>query len=413
MAPADTQADATAPPSRQSLGLAYGTGLLGLGLMDAYVFIVPLWAVLLGANATEVGLLVGARSVLPFLLTIHGGVLMDRYGPRRIMVTVIVVIIAFAPLYPALPWFPVLMALQLLIGLALTLQWVGAQTVIARLAEGDASYLGRFTFASRVGTFTAPIAFGLLWDLTSPWVAFIGVSAWASLMLAVTLALPADDGNGEAAAAPAPRPRIADFLPRLRDYRETLALVAIPAIAISIAACFLRNATSGIQGSIYIVYLEQIGLTGTVIGILFAAIEGASGVGSLLAGRVSRTASAFALLVGTTAASLALIAITPLLGGIVALLFAAQVARGIIQGINQPLVFAVQSRAVPRERQGATVALRVTANRLSAILVPPVMGIIADAAGIGPSFLILGGTLIGLTFVLWIYARATPEAART
>lgn len=411
MTTAGNPTDTESPPSRRSLGLAYGTGLLGLGLMDAYVFIVPLWAVLLGANATEVGLLVGARSVLPCLLTIHGGVLMDRYGPRRIMLTFIIVIIVLAPLYPALPWFPVLMVLQILIGLALTLQWVGAQTVIAQIAAGDATYIGRFVFSSRVGTFAAPIAFGLLWDLTTPWVSFLGVAAWATLMFAMTLALPS--GNGKPSEPAAPRPRITDFVPRLRDYRETLALVAIPAIAVSVAACFLRNSTSGIQGSIYIVYLEQIGFTGTVIGILFAAIEGASGVGSLLAGRVSRTASAFALLVGTTAASIALIAITPLLGGIVVFLIAAQIARGIIQGINQPLMFAVQSRAVPRERQGATVALRVTVNRLSSIMVPPVMGLIADSAGIGPSFLILGGTLIGLTFLLWVYARALPEAART
>ena len=392
--------------------MSYGAGLLALGLMDAYVFIIPLWAVLIGASATEVGLLVGARSLLPGLLAIHGGALIDRFGPRRIMIVFVVVIIVMAPLYTLLPWFIPLLVMQTLIGLALTMQWVGAQTTIAHLSRGETTYLGRFSFASRVGTFIAPVVFGALWDLTNPTVCFIGVSLWAALMLTLTLGI--GDAPGRTAAAPPPdRGRLRELLPKWSDYRDTIALCAIPAIAISVAACFLRNSTSSMQGSIYVVYLTQIGITGTVIGILFAAIEGASGIGSLFAGRVARHFTPFAMLVGTTAAAIALIAVTPLLGGIVALLIVAQVARGLLQGINQPVVFSVQAKAVPREKQGAAVALRVTVNRISSITVPPVMGIIADTFSITASFLVLGTALVAGTGILWLFARRIPEAAAT
>jgi MFS family permease len=385
-------------------------------LFDAYVFIIPLWAVLIGANATEVGLLVGIRSLLPGLLAIHGGVLIDRYGPRRIMIVFITVIIVMAPLYPLLPWFVPLLVMQTVIGLALTMQWVGAQTTIAHLSKGDTTYLGRFAFASRVGTFIAPVVFGLLWDLTTPTVCFIGVSLWAATMLALTLAIsndaPAAVGAAESTEPARPAGGLArSFMPKLSDYRDTLALCAIPAIAISIGACFLRNSTSSIQGSIYVVYLTEIGLAGTVIGVLFAAVEGASGLGALLAGRVARHFSPFAMLAGSTAAAIALISVTPLLGGVVAFLLLAQVARGLTQGIHQPVVFSVQAKAVPRERQGATVALRVTVNRVSAITVPPVMGILADTFGISASFFVLGGILLAATAVLWMFARRIPEAA--
>jgi MFS family permease len=387
-------------------------------LFDAYVFIIPLWAVLIGANATEVGLLVGIRSLLPGLLAIHGGVLIDRYGPRRIMIVFITVIIVMAPLYTLLPWFVPLLIMQTVIGLALTLQWVGAQTTIAHLSKGDTTYLGRFSFASRVGTFIAPVVFGLLWDLTTPTVCFIGVSVWAAAMLALTLAISNDAPAATKAAQNTAQAQpagglVRSLMPRLSDYRDTLALCAIPAIAISIAACFLRNSTSSIQGSIYIVYLTEIGLTGTVIGILFAAVEGAAGLGSLVAGRASRHFSPFAMLAGSTAAAIALIAVTPLLGGVVAFLLFAQVARGLIQGIHQPVVFSIQAKAVPRERQGATVALRVTVNRISAITVPVVMGILADTFGISASFFVLGGVLLAGTGVLWLFARRIPEAAAT
>ena len=119
------------------------------------------------------------------------------------------------------------------------------------------------------------------------------------------------------------------------------------------------------------------------------------------------------MLVGTTAAAIALIAVTPLLGGVIALLLVAQVARGLLQGINQPVVFSVQAKAVPREKQGAAVALRVTVNRISSITVPPVMGIIADTFSITASFLVLGAILIAGTGVLWLFARRIPEAAAT
>lgn len=400
---------ASPAPDRRVLLRVHGAGLLALGMFDAYVFIVPLWAVLIGANATEVGILVGARSLLPGLFTIHGGVLMDRFGPRGVMTVFIVAIIGLVPLYPAMPAFVPLLALQLFLGLAMTLQWVGAQTMIAQLSKGETTYLGHFTFASRVGTFIAPVIFGILWDLTNPWVCFIGVSVWAAVLLGLTFGIPPAPQQADAPARA--RFRAADLVPRLGDYVATVRMLAIPAIAVTICACFLRNSTSGMQGSIYVVYLNDIGLTGTVIGILFAAIEGASGIGSLLAGPVTRRFPAMSTLVAVTGVAIALIAITPLLGGIVAFLLLAQVGRGLVQGIHQPLTFAIQSRAVPHERQGATVALRVTANRISALTVPPVMGIIADTWGVGPSFFILGGVLVALTALLWVFARRLPEAA--
>jgi hypothetical protein len=59
-------------------------------------------------------------------------------------------------------------------------------------------------------------------------------------------------------------------------------------VATTMAIIFLRTATNGVQSSLYVVYLKGLGLTGTSIGILFAAIEITSGLGSLFAGRAMR-----------------------------------------------------------------------------------------------------------------------------
>jgi len=54
-----------------------------------------------------------------------------------------------------------------------------------------------------------------------------------------------------------------------------------------------------------------------------------------------------------TALSILLIAMTPLLGGMFALLLWFQVIRGWLEGVIQPLVLSVQARAVGRHQQGA------------------------------------------------------------
>ena len=80
--------------------------------------------------------------------------------------------------------------------------------------------------------------------------------------------------------------RARDVWPRLSDYGASLMLLAIPAIALSLAIIAMRNSTYSIQTSVYVVYLKQVGLVGTTIGLLFSAAEIASGFGALFAGRV-------------------------------------------------------------------------------------------------------------------------------
>jgi hypothetical protein len=56
----------------------------------------------------------------------------------------------------------------------------------------------------------------------------------------------------------------------------------------------------------------------------------------------------------------------------------------------------VQAKAVGPHRQGSMVGLRETMNRLAAIVIPPLVGGIADHWGAGRSFVILGAVSIVL-----------------
>jgi len=170
----------------------------------------------------------------------------------------------------------------------------------------------------------------------------------------------------------------------------------------------IRNATYSAQTSLFVVYLNDIGLAGTSIGILFAAVEISGSFGSLFAGRAMRVAEPQRTMLNGTVLSILLICATPFLGGIYALLLMAQAVRGWLQGVVQPMMFSVQGRAVGRNQQGAVVGLRQTANRASAIIIPPITGVIADWCGAAATFVILGGALLVCCVPI---ARIAPRTA--
>jgi MFS family permease len=391
----------------------YVAGPFAMGYTELYNFLIPLYGLSLGMSAGAIGMLVGARSLLAVFLSIHVGVLMDRFGTRRVTLFFVWTAIALALVFPLLPWFWPLLLLQIVNGGALQFAWSGSQTLIAQLAEGEAEYLGRFSFFARVGTTAAPLIAGAAWDFGGAWFSYALGFAWGvALTLALRRAPEAPiamrDGRDPRWRAPF---RLVDVLPRFPDYVRCFALMAIPAVATTMAIIFLRTATNGVQGSLYVVYLKGVGLTGTSIGILFAAIEITSGLGSLFAGRAMRLGDPQRTMLSGTVLSILLICVTPFFGAIFVLLFAAQASRGWLQGVVQPMMFSVQAKAVGPHRQGSRVGLRQTMNRLAAIIIPPAMGIIADHWGAAQSFVILGAILIVLCAPVTLITRHATRTA--
>jgi MFS transporter, ACDE family, multidrug resistance protein len=403
----------TRPAALRNPAAIYIAGLFAMGYTDLYIFLIPLYGLSLGMSASEIGLLVGGRSLLAVFFSIHVGVLMDRLGTRRVTLFFVWMAIALAPVFPLVPWFWPLLLLQIVNGGALSFAWSGSQTLIAQLAEGEAEYIGRFSFFSRIGTTAAPIIVGLIWDFGGVWPSYLLGAAWGIVLTIALLRAPEAEvppTEGEVANARR-RFRFSDALPRLSDYINCFALIAIPAVATTMAIIFLRTATNGVQFSLYVVYLDGIGLTGTMIGALFSMVEMMSGLGSLFAGRAMRLGDPQRTMLSGTVAAILMICVTPFLGGIYALLMAAQAGRGWLQGVVQPMMFSIQAKAVGKYRQGAVVGLRQTMNRLASIVIPPVMGAIADLWSPTASFVILGTALSLLCIPIARFTRRGIEPA--
>jgi hypothetical protein len=272
---------------------------------------------------------------------------------------------------------------------------------VAQVAYGDPVPLGRFNFICRFGTIGAPLIAGMLWDIGGAWPTFGMIAVWAGIMHILVILVPEPNPD----LAKKPRQPISAVLPRVSDYTRSFALMLIPVIAFTMIVSGLRNAATSIQNSIYIVYLEGIGLEGTAIGILFAALEVTVGLASLNVGVVRKLGRAETVLLITTAASIILVSVTPFLGGVFALLLLMQALRGVAQGFMQPLMFSIQSDAAGKDFQGAVVGLRATANRLFSVTLPPIMGFIADAISLEASFVMTGLMLVaGCATLGWVVA---------
>src|SRR4051794_8909086 len=183
----------------------YVAGLFSMGYADFYIFLMPLYCLSLGMSAGEVGMIVGARSALAVFLSIHVGVLMDRFGTRRVTLFFVWTGICLAPVFPLVPWFWPLLLLQIVNGGALSFAWSGSQTLIAQLAEGDAGYIGRFSFFARIGTSVAPIIVGAAWDLGGAWPAYLIGAVWGMVLTIALLRAPEATARREAPSTRAPR----------------------------------------------------------------------------------------------------------------------------------------------------------------------------------------------------------------
>ncbi len=380
----------------------YATGLFSSTQTVLVAVVLPLWLLHLNASPVMIGFALGSFNLLPFLFSVHGGALMDRLGPRRVMIAFAVMGAATPLLFPVLPFIWAVFVLQMIGGLASTMGWVGAQTLIGQLMEGSPRHAGRFTAICVLGNMVGPPLAGAGWDLIGPWGAFGVLFAWTALQLLAVFALP--PAAGDQVAEPHGRLKARDLKPEIRSYTAAFRLLALPMVAFVVMLSMVRITGYSIQGSFYVVYLNGHGITGTAIGLLMATGAVAAAAGALGAAPLARMMHSSWLLVVTALLSVLAMTVTPLLG-LYVLFLAAQVARGASAGMSTPLIISQLSYAVGPD-QGKAVGLRTMMNRLTSTVTPMVMGALVAWVGLDGSFLVVGALIGAMTVFIVFFGRA-------
>ena len=386
-------------------GAVYACGALNhsMGMMVAVVM--PLWLLQLNVPPLMIGIALGARHFLPLFLSIHGGAMMDRFGTRRIMLWFGLISAAVPILFPAMPWVWAVIVLQMIVGMADTMGWSGAQAMIGQIMRGSEVYAGRLAFTLRIGHFAGPLIIGLAWDKMGPWGAFATLSLWGGGAFLAALCLPhlPKALRTEERAATA-----RDLVPRWADYMDAFRLLAIPAILFVMMVSFVRHSSTSMQNSFYVVYLEGVGITATEIGLLFAASATIGAIGALITGRLTSYIQPAFFLVLSVLGTIVFMGITPLLGGY-ALLMVVIAIRGSCLGFSQVLMISILGRALNPNTQGKGVGLRTTTNRVMNTALPPVVGAIVEFAGLENAFYIVG--IVGAVMMVLLFVNAWRHKA--
>ena len=368
---------------------------------------VPLWALDIGATPFMIGLVLGARAALSAVLSIPGGALMDRLGVNRIAAAAAIATALLIPLYPAFPSVAVLIVLQLLTGFAQALVWMAAQAHIGRINRDDPGLMGRFSFVSTSGNLVAPVLCGTAWDAFGPVGAFSLIGAWGVATLVVIVFLPKDVRPDVRPNEPSAgsRPRGSWF----GDYRDAVTMIRAPAVAFVVACSFLMTCVHALRHSFYPVYLESLDFSGTTIGVLVAVGSVVAGLSGLTAGPVSRRVRPNLLLVvaiGIAAVCLSSVVLFRDFWDLVGI----AAGWGVVSGIAFPLMLYVLARSANAERQGISVGIRTTVNRLAGFIIPVAMGAAVDGFGLQTGFFVFGAVILsalGFTAI-----RLMPRAER-
>lgn len=387
-----TAASKIGTPARIPLGLqcaVYATGAFANSSSSLVGVILPLWLVHLGAGPAAIGFAIGSRHILPLLLSIHGGAMMDRLGTRRVMIG-FAWIGAISPLlFPLAPWLWAIVILQTLGGISASMGWIGAQTLIGQAMRGHAVYAGRLSFALRVAQLVGPLLAGVVWDAFGPLASFVLMACWGVGLLVSSTLLPAPLASGR----PKERLTASDVVPRLSDYLRAFGMLLMPGIAVVMVVTYMRISAEAMQMSFYTVYLNGTGFSGTAIGTLIAVSSIVGTLGTLAVGWASRRIRPIWLLFHSVIGSIVFMSITPSIP-IYPVLMAIGIARGIAMGLSQPLMISILFNCVPSNVQGTSVGLRTTVNRAAAAITPLAMGAVAEVTDIATSFYLIGGALL-------------------
>lgn len=427
------------PISWRIQGAVYGVGLFSNSSLHLYNVAVPLWAWTLTQDELLVGIVFGARHFLPMLLLIHGGALMDRFGARRVTLYFAAAAMVIPPLYPLLPFVSALIVLQMFGGLTVMTCWIGSQSLTGSIMRGKPVYTGRLTMATRLGAFIGPPLVGVIIDVAGIKVAFLFLSLWAALTLVSAILIPKDkmatardDVRTEPVAT-----GLHDIFPRLSDYLDAFRLIAIPAIGLVMVVTLLRHSGVAMQSNFFVVYLDDLGISGTFIGLIFSVVGVCGGLGALSVGKVAQHFSTRSILFVSLGIGVLMMTITPLIGasgfavgadhivslldtlgldtdigpiagvlGIYILFLIAGAVRGLSSGISQAMEISLVAMGAGVAGQGKGAALRVTVGRVAAVSLPIIMGAIAKFFGLAMSFYVVGGVLL---VVIAFVALRTPS----
>lgn len=349
-----------------------------------------LYALKLGASTFTVGVLMSLWALLPMLLAVLVGRMIDRVGAFRPLAWSAGVF-TLGVLLPALwPGLPALYLMATVCGTAFMVYHVALNNIVGAIGQ-PSSRAANFSWLAlgfSIGGFGGPLVAGFAIDGFSHRAAFAILAVPAALALVPMLAwrrlLP---DAPRPASGPGGAQRIGDLL-------------RVPALRNAFLASLVLATGWDLYTFVMPVYGSRIGLAATTIGVIMGAFAAATFFVRLLMPAISRRVKEWPVIVAAMAISGTAYSLFPFATSM-PLLMALSFLLGIGLGCAQPMIMALLYTASPPGRQGEVIGVRTLMLNASHTALPLAFGALGSVLGIGPIFWLMSSGLLGSGWVLY------------
>jgi MFS family permease len=341
-----------------------------------------LFALQLGASEFTVGLLMALFALLPMLLSVSAGRLIDRGGPRRPLLIAFAGLAVGTALPFAFPFLEILFVSTTLVGTAFMIVHIAMNSVFGAhgTPEQRAMNFSWLALGFSTSNSLGPLVAGFAIDGLGHANAFLVLAVFPAMAFGLLLArrrrLPRPE-----AGAPGKRTRLLDLL-RIQGLRNTFIVSLLLAMGWDLYTFLIP------------LYGARIGLAAATIGVIMSTFAVATFAVRLamplLVKRIRHwvvIASAMAV-AGTAYLMFPFVQTVPLLMALSFLL-------GMGLGCAQPIIMSLLYEASPPGRQGEAVGLRTSLLNASHTLIPLASGALSVAFGMAPVFWLLSAFLLG------------------
>jgi len=345
---------------------------------------VPLDIAAQGGSDIVIGMAVGAAGLLPLLLSVHVGALVDERGAVFVSKASAVIYVVAGVFLVAGHSIPAVTVAYALMGVGSIAMVVATQTVIAAVSDPSSRIrnFGYYSVWSAAGSIIGPVGGGFV---AQQW------GFQAAFALVLVCMVPAYPLAALMRSAPkAPRHTVS--LATAHTHTGTVWRQAgVPAILI---ICFIVVCGQTLKQSFFSIYLQKVGLSATLIGLAYAADSLCQVVVRPALGPNVVRFGYGTLLVAATAMSAVALGVTPLLHTFWPLVLASGL-MGVSTGVTQPATMSMMAEAVGAEFWGLAMGIRQVAQRSASVLSPIVFGVIINVSGIEAAFYVGAAVLAG------------------
>ncbi len=335
---------------------------------------VSLYALKLQASPFTVGVLMSLYALLPMLLSVLAGRLIDRIGPRVPLLWGNGLLLAGVLLPFLLPGLPTLFVAATMIGSGFMLSHMISNNLVGSYGkpEDRAANFSWLSLGYSVSGSLGPLIAGFSIDWVGEVKAFTVMGAFAALALGVTFWRRADLVRHD---TPKPRPSghsVMDLV-RNRNLRSVLIVSGMLSMGWDLFTFVIP------------IHCSNIGLSASTTGLIMGAFGAATFVVRLAMPALSRRLKEWQVITTAFLISGTAYLLFPFVTS-VALLMAIAFLLGLGLGCSQPMVMSLLYGASPPGRQGEVVGVRTTVLNISSTGLPLIFGAVGAALGMGPVF---------------------------